>query len=124
MKKLLTLCLIAALTTLCNLNLTAADNKSTPAEKGEKKGPKHLPFHGKLDAIDVSAKTLKVGERTFHVTSATKIMKAGKPARLDDATVGEEVGGAYHEGENDKLERMSLRIGPKPAKEGNKEDKK
>jgi hypothetical protein len=58
------------------------------------------------------------------VTSTTKITKAGKLAMLEDATAGEEVGGAYHEGESGKLELMSLRIGPKPEKEGKKEDKK
>ena len=42
---------------------------------------------------------------------------------LDDATVGEVVGGSYHGGEEGKLELMSLRIGPKPAKEGQKEEK-
>ncbi len=123
MKKLSTLCLIAALTALCNIAVTAADDKPAPAEKGEKKATKHLPFHGKVDAVDKTAKTLKVGERTFHVTSTTKITKAGKPAILDDATVGEEVAGSYHEGEQGQLEVMSLRIGPKPAKEGKKEDK-
>jgi hypothetical protein len=51
------------------------------------------------------------------VTSETKIAKAGKPATLDDATVGEEVGGAYHQAEGGKMELMSLRIGAKPAKE-------
>src|SRR5262245_1643964 len=117
MKKLSTLCLIAAATALCNLHLTAADHKPAPAEKGEKgekgeKKTKHLPFHGKVDAVDKNAKTLKVGERTFHVTSTTKITKAGKPAILEDAGVGEEVAGSYHEGEEGKLEVMSLRIGP------------
>ena len=123
MNKLFTLCLIAAITALCNLSGTAADSKPAPGEKGEKKGADHVPFHGKVDAIDKIAKTLKVGERTFHVTSTTKITKAGKPAGLDDATVGEVVGGSYHGGEEGKLELMSLRIGPKPAKEEQKEEK-
>jgi len=116
------LCLIAAMTALCSLPVSAAD-KPAPSEKGEKKAAKHLPFHGKVEAVDKNAKTLKVGERTFHVTSTTKITKAGKPAILEDATVGEEVGGSYHEGEEGKLEVLSLRIGPKPAKEGKKEEK-
>ena len=44
-------------------------------------------------------------------------MKAGKPALIDDAAVGDEVGGAYREGEGGKLEVVSLRLGPKPEKE-------
>ena len=123
MKKLFALCLVAAVAAFYSINLTAAD-KPAPTEKGAKKGPQHIPFHGKIGAVDKSANTLKVGDRTFHVTSTTKITKAGKAAMLDDATAGEEVGGAYHEGESGKLELMSLRIGPKTEKEGKKEDKK
>ena len=123
MKKLSTLCLIAALAAFSSIPGIAAEQKPAPAEKGEKKATKHLPFHGKVDTIDKNAKTLKVGERTFHVTSTTRITKAGKPAILDDAAVGDEVAGSYHEGEEGALEVMSLRIGPKPAKEGKKEEK-
>ena len=59
---------------------------------------------------------LKVGERTFLVTSTTRISKAGQPATFADATVGEEVGGQYKAGTGDKLELLSLRIGPRPDK--------
>jgi hypothetical protein len=121
MNKLLVLCLITALTALSNITVTGADSKPAPAEK---KASKHIPFHGKADAVDKNAKTIKVGERTFHVTSDTKITKAGKPAHFEEATVGEDVAGAYHEGEGGTLELMSLRIGPKPAKEDPKEEKK
>ena len=54
MKKLVILCLIAVLTTLSHVNLAAAD-KPTPAENGEKKGPKHAPFRGKIDGLDKAA---------------------------------------------------------------------
>jgi len=71
--------------------------------------------------VDKTAKTIKVGERTFHVTSETRIMKAGKPATLDDAVVGEEVGGTYKEADG-KLNAVSLRLGPRP--EGGEKKKK
>jgi hypothetical protein len=119
MKKLIVLSIIAAFAAFSNLNGVAAD-KPAPAEKGEKKAPRHIPFHGKIGAVDKEAKTLKVGERTFHVTATTKIVKAGKPASFDDATVGEEVGGSYQSAEGGKLEVMSLRVGPKPAVEEKK----
>lgn len=120
MKRLVALCLVAVISVFSSITLIAAD-KAAPAEKGEKKAaPKHTPFHGKIGSLDKSAKTLKVGERTFQVTSTTKIVKAGKPATLDDATIGEEVGGAYLQGEGGKLELMSLRIGAKPEKEEKK----
>ncbi len=113
MKKVLSICLIAVFTALSAPHIVAAD-KPVPADKAEKKGPKTLPFRGKIMAVDVAAKVITVGERKFHVTPTTRFMKAGKPATLADATVGEEVGGAYRE-EGGKLELSSLRIGPKPA---------
>lgn len=116
MKKLIAICLLAAFASASTFNLTAADTP-VPAEKGEKKAPKSLPFRGKIAAVDKVANTIKVGERTFHVTSTTKMAKAGKPAILDDATVGEEVGGAYREADGGKLELVSLRIGAKPKEE-------
>lgn len=113
MKKLLSICLIAVVTALAVPAVNAAD-KPTPAEKGEKKAPRALPFRGKIGAVDATAKVITVGERKFHVTATTKFMKAGKPATFADVTVGEEVGGSYRE-EGGKLELASLRIGPKPA---------
>ena len=119
MQKLFLSCLIAALSALSSLNATA-DDKPVPSAKTEKKAAKHVPFHGKIAAIDTEANTLKVGERTFHATALTKIAKAGKPAQLADAKVGEDVGGAYLQGEGGKMELMSLRIGPKAEKEEKK----
>jgi hypothetical protein len=94
---------------------TAPDRPATA--DGEKKSLRSVPFRGKIDVLDKSAKTFKVGTRTFQVVSDTKIMKAGKPAMIEDAAVGDEVGGAYREGEGGKLELVSLRLGPKPEKE-------
>lgn len=119
---MIALSLVAVLSVFSTLHLSAAD-KPAPTENGDKadkKAAKHVPFHGKIDGLDKDAKTLKVGERTFHVVATTKIVKAGKPATLDDATVGEAVGGAYHQAEGGKLELMSLRIGAKPEKEEKK----
>ena len=88
---------------------------STPAGRGaDESKARPLPFRGKIASVDKQAKSLKVGERTFHVTTESKLMKAGKAATLDDATVGEEVGGSYRESADKKLEIVSLRIGAKP----------
>jgi hypothetical protein len=81
--------------------------------------PKHssIPFHGKLGSKDVGGKTITIDEktkRTFHVTAETKIVKAGKVASLEDATVGEEVAGSYKKGEDGKLTAVSIRLGAKP----------
>ena len=116
MKKLILILTVAAFAATGTLPLVAADKK--PAEKKEtpakEVAPRTLPFRGKIGAVDKQAKTIKVGERTFHVIADTKINKAGKLATLDDATVDEEVGGSYREGADKKLNLVSLRIGARP----------
>ena len=93
--------------------------KDQPAEGGKKEasaGEKkkgRLPFHGKIAAVDKKAKTFTVGERTFQVTSETKLNKAGKPATLDDAAVGEEVGGSFEKAEDGKLHAKTVHLGPR-----------
>ena|ERR1043166_2443717 len=99
----------------------AQEKKEAP--KGERKQGA-IPFGGKVGAIDKAAKTLKVGERTFQITSETKIMKAGKPATLDDGAVGDQVGGSYTKGDDGKLTAKMVRFGPKPEGEAKGEGKK
>jgi hypothetical protein len=121
MKHLITALALAMFVALGGLNLNAADDK--PADKKEAPA-RALPFRGKIAAVDKQAKTVKVGERTFQITAESKISKAGKAATLDDATVGEEVGGAYRETADKKLNVVSLRIGPRPDAAPKKEDVK
>jgi hypothetical protein len=90
--------------------VTAAD----PA-KPEAKQPVAGPFHGKLVAIDQVAKTITVGKRTFQITSATKIKRAGQPAVLADGVVGETVSGYVKPTEDGKLFATTLNLGPKAA---------
>ena len=111
--------LFSNIASLCVLlgTLTAMAADRPASADAEKKSNRSVPFRGKIDVLDKSTKSFKVGTRTFQVVSETKIMKAGKPALIDDAAVGDEVGGAYREGEGGKLEVVSLRLGPKPEKE-------
>jgi hypothetical protein len=95
----------------------AAEKKAAP--KGERG-----PFHGKLAAVDKQAKTITVGQRTFQITSETKIKKNGKPATLDDAVVGEPAGGYFIKGDDGKLVARSLNLGAKPEGEGKSAGKK
>ena len=108
---------------------TKKENKGKKAavEKAEKAGKSGaIPFRGKISAVDKTAKTITVGERAFQITSETRIMKAGKPATLNDAAVGEEIGGSYTKADDGKLTARSVRIGPRPegAEGGKKEGKK
>jgi len=116
------LSLLATAIALAPTQGLAQEKKKEDAPKGEQKKREGLPLGGKIGAIDKTAKTITVGEKTVQVTSETRIMKAGKPATLDDAAVGDEVGIYYKKGDGDKLVALSVRIGPKP--EGGKKEKK
>jgi hypothetical protein len=108
---------IASLCILLSGLTSAAGERPASADAEKKPAVRSVPFRGKIDVLDKSAKSFKVGTRTFQIVSETKIMKAGKPAMIEDAAVGDEVGGAYREGEGGKLEVVSLRLGPKPEKD-------
>jgi hypothetical protein len=96
-----------------------AQMDSTNAVPKKKPANRVLPFHGKLKALDNTAKTISVGTETFQITSETKITKAGKPATLADGAVGDDVAGAYKKDAEGKLNALSLRFGPKPTPEPN-----
>jgi hypothetical protein len=100
----------------------AAEKKETSkSEKKQSSGP----FRGKLAELDKTAKTITVGTRTFQVTSATKIFKAGKPATLEDGVVGEIVSGGFKTAEDGKLVATKVTFGPvTPEKSGEKKKEK
>src|SRR5438094_676503 len=95
-----------------------AAEKTGPSRKGL------TPFNGKLAAVDKTAKTIKVGERTFQITSETKMIKGGKPATLDDAVVGEVAGGAYRNTDDGKMAATTVRFGPRVEGEAGSRKKK
>jgi len=121
--KIITLCALAAFGSTGSFSLQAQE---TPAASAEAKKDRPIPFNGKINEIDKSAKTIEIGKvkkRTIHITDTTKIMKAGKTATLEDASVGDEVGGTYRDNAG-KLEAVSLRVGPKPEVEAKPRAKK
>jgi hypothetical protein len=79
-----------------------------------------IPFHGKLAAVDKAAMTItlegKETRRVFQLTADTRLTKLGKPATLEDAVTGEDVGGLYKKTEAGTMEAVSVRFGPKPEK--------
>ncbi len=88
-----------------------------PAAPEAKPRRETAPFRGRVVEIDKTAMTIKVGTRTFQMTSSTRITKAGKPATFDEIAVGDMVTGQYKQGEGGKLELVSLRIVPAVGKE-------
>lgn len=77
---------------------------------------KSVPFHGKVAALNATTMTVTVGERTFQGTGETKITRNGNPAKLSEAAVGDNVGGAYKKSEDGTLTATTLNF--------NSEDKK
>lgn len=98
-------------------NNPAADQKSTTARKDSAaKKKKGHPFHGNLAAVDKAAKTIKVGQSIYHISSETKITKAGKPAGLEDGVVGEYVSGSVKPTADGKMTATTLHFGAKAEK--------
>ena len=100
-------------------NKPAAEKKTAGAKKepAAKKKAAH-PFHGKLAAVDKVAKTIKVGESIYQITSETKIAKEGKPATLEDGVVGEPVSGYVKPTEDGKMAATSVHFGAKAEDKG------
>jgi hypothetical protein len=90
---------------------------AAPADSDVK--AKAIPFRGKIGAVDTVKMTLtlegKTTNRVFEITSTTKLMKAGKPATLADATVGEPVTGQYTKTADGKYLAKSVYIGGRTA---------
>jgi hypothetical protein len=100
-------------------NKPAATKQSGTAQKdstAKKKSPH--PFRGNLAAVDKAAKTIKLGESVYQITSATKITKDGKPATLDDGVVGEPVSGYAKPTDDGKMTATTVRFGAKPQDKG------
>jgi hypothetical protein len=101
--------------------------QNAPAAAPKKAAPRTQSVHGKLKAVDNTAKTLSVGQQTIQITSETKITKANKPATLTDGVVGEDVVVSYKKTADGKLDATTVRFGAKPAAaapETKKEEKK
>ena len=97
-------------------NPPAAAKKSAAAKKDSAAKQKGAhPFRGKLAAVDKSAKTIKVGESVYHVTSDTKFTKDGNPATMNDGVVGEFVSGFVKPAEDGKMNATTVHFGA-PAK--------
>jgi hypothetical protein len=90
-----------------------AQDAATNAPVKVKKAKSGLTFRGAASAVDTNAMTVTVGERTFNITSATKIAKNGKPAVLADITAGETVSGAYKKNADGKMDATTITVGKK-----------
>jgi hypothetical protein len=114
MKKLInTLAAITMAVAVAGLPLTTfAQNQSPEAREkaAAKKGTG--PFNGKINAVDARAGTVTVGNRTFKVTSETKVTNGS----LASANVGDKSGGAFRTADDGSLIATTIWFGSKPEK--------
>ncbi len=100
---------------------TAAEKKApaqTNAPATIVKQPVAGPFNGKLAAVDKTARTIRVGKRTFQITPETKLRKANQPATLDDAVVGEKCSGYVKPTADGTWLATTVNLGPKVESKG------
>jgi len=113
------------------LAATAAPKKEAPvadatkatetAAKPKAKG-NNYPLYGQLTSINSKTLTLKGGagkeDRKYAITESTQILKDGKPATFDAATVGQWVGGYVEKSTegSDKVLKLNLSAKQKVAK--------
>jgi|SRR5579862_2818050 len=125
--KIMVLSLSAAALSLLPVSAPAQDTTPGAPSSGQSTTTKPkahgtIPFRGKIDAVDTTAMTLKVGTRIFEITADTKIFNNDAPATLSDGKVGEPVRGTYKKTETGKLEAVTVHFGvkagetPKPEK--------
>jgi hypothetical protein len=104
-----------------NAQLTPATTASPAASPAAKPAGRPLPFHGKISAVDQSAKTFtlggKEGSRVFKVTDSTTIMKAGSPGTMADIVENEQARGTYLKQADGTLEAKMVKIGPRTEAE-------
>ena len=96
------------------LSPATTDSPATSPSPAAKPATRPLPFHGKISAVDQSAKTFNIGaNQTFKVTDSTVITKGGKPATMTDIVENEQARGAYLKQADGTLEAKTVKIGPK-----------
>lgn len=91
----------------------AASASASPAAKG----PRPIPFHGMISAVDQKAKTFtiagKTSSRVFKVTDKTVVTKGGATATMSDIAENQEVAGSYWKQSDGSLEAKTVKVGPK-----------
>jgi hypothetical protein len=95
-----------------------AASQESPGQKQEKADKAQQPFHGKVDSVDTSAKTLTVDGKLIYIADTTKLTKAGKAIMLSDVQSGDQVNGTTRQTFDGKTEAITVKVGP-PEKEKN-----
>ena len=128
----ITAAFIAALILSAPLPSNAQEKKSASSSTTEAtqttKSPHSIPYHGKISAVDQTARTFTIPGiermRVFSITETTVITKDGNPATITDVAVDEDVRGSYWKRADGSLEAKSVKLGQKTEGELSKSKKK
>lgn len=90
-----------------------ADEKPVSPPKDEQAEKVEL-FSGKIEAINLEAKTLLVAKQTYLLAETTKVMDKEKQIKLADLKVGTEIHGLAKKNAAGKFEATIIKLGPKP----------
>ncbi len=92
---ILTICLLTGAAFTTPIHAQTEGGKASSAPEAKEKKAARIPFNGKLSAVDKAAMSItmegKAKKRTIRITPQTRIVKAGRPATLEDAAIGDEV---------------------------------
>lgn len=103
------------------VNASAQDAESVSKDPSAKLKATKIPFRGKLHSFDKESMSItllgKTKNRTLRLIDTAKVVKGGKDSSLDEAVVGEDVGGQIIRYPDGREEVVSLRLGPKPEEE-------
>jgi hypothetical protein len=94
----------------------AEDNKPAPPPAQEQPDKVEL-FSGKIDELNVEAKSFKVAKQTYLITEKTKLLNKDKEIKLEDLKVGTEIHGLAKKNADGKLVATIVKVGVKPHEE-------
>jgi uncharacterized protein YqeY len=128
MNKMLYRLLLAGLASAMIAGMTTpmqAATKAATTENAKAKKAKATVYNGKVATVEKMAKTFTLDGKkdlVFQVTSETRIVKDGKPATMDDVTVGESVK-VRSKVKDDKTDALLVQIGKVASKAKAKKSK-
>lgn len=92
-----------------------ASSKTAPPPT-KNKTERAVPFHGRISAVDQTAKTFTIAgkekARVFKVTDKTLLTRAGAPAGMKDVQANDEVRGTYVKAPDGSLDARMVKLGP------------
>ena len=90
--------------------LQAADRE--PPSIPEPREKASIPFRGKVDSVDTSARTLTVNNKLINLNDATKLTKLGRDITIYEIMVGDDVHGLARQTFDGRTEAISVMVGP------------